>query len=263
MNYDKYARRFTYNRSSHGIDNISMDYEMVYQVLEDKDGSIWIATDKGLYYTPTAKGTASVTNVIFKNDPGSHSITDILELPDGDLWFTSWGNGIRTVDKFLTKTEHDVYRQPPPAQWNAAAKNATKLTWAMCREKASGDIWIGCNSGVLMIHNPAKKKTTYLNPSEANNSTIRYIAQNKAGEVWLGTQGGRLIKWSDNKFTIVYDVGTIIYKIFFDDDGWLWLATHEKGLYAIDPVNGKCCSTIRVTEAKTGYIVIQATTLNN
>ena len=38
---------------------------------------------------------------------------------------------------------------------------------------------------------------------------------------------------------MVQELGTIIYKIFIDKEGWLWLATHEKGLYAINPENGK------------------------
>jgi signal transduction histidine kinase len=57
--------------------------------------------------------------------------------------------------------------------------------------------------------------------------------------MWLGTQAGRLVKWSNNKFTVVQDVGTIIFKVFIDKDGWIWLATRESGLYAIDPDSGK------------------------
>jgi two-component sensor histidine kinase len=35
------------------------------------------------------------------------------------------------------------------------------------------------------------------------------------------------------------NIGSIIYKLFFDKQGLLWLATHEKGLYCLQPESGK------------------------
>jgi hypothetical protein len=78
-----------------------------------------------------------------------------------------------------------------------------------------------------------------LRPREFNFSTIRYVTEDKYGQLWFGTQGGKLIKYSNNQFTVMQDIGSIIYKVFIDKDGWLWLATHEKGFYAINPIDGK------------------------
>ncbi len=238
FNYDKEKQQFNYINSDIESGQIGITYENIYQVMDDKDGSIWIATNNGLYFTSAVTGTFSVINILFGNKKSATEITDILELPNGDFWFTSWGEGIKTLDRQLKKIDNYVYNTPPPANWTAVAKNDAKLVWTMCRQAATGNIWIGCNDGILLIHNPEKKTTEYLQPPALHGATIRHITEDKNGIIWIGTQGGRLIKWEAGIFTEVQNFGTIIYKILIDTKGILWVATHEKGLYVIDPDEG-------------------------
>lgn len=76
-----------------------------------------------------------------------------------------------------------------------------------------------------MIHDPVTKTTEYSQPEAFNKSTIRYITEDIFGQIWLGTQSGRLVRYFNNEFTVVLDVGTIIYKVYIDHQGWMWLAT--------------------------------------
>lgn len=239
LNYNEETKRFDFFQSANGNDNVSIDYESIFQILEDKEGDIWIATNQGIYYTATARTNSSVTNLTFNNNNGPTVINDILELPDEKLLFASGIKGVVETDKFLNKIPFEWYGNDPPAYWPDALKDATTDVWSLCRESATGKIWAGCNGGVLMIHDLKKGTNEYLYPAEVNGSRIRYITEDKQGQIWLSTDAGRLIKWSNNKFTIVLDVGTVIYKIFIDKDGWLWLATKESGLYAVDRVSGK------------------------
>ena len=236
VNYDKNLRRFHYNKSGPERDNIK--YESIFQLLEDKEGNIWIATNEGIYYTANGSANSAIINVTFNSKNGPTSINDIAEVPGGDIWFTSWHAGVTTTDKFLHKTQNAVYLKPPPAHWSPALKLATTQTLSIYRQTETGNIWIGCNSGVIMVHNPVKKTTEYIHLPELNNSPIQYITEDKYGQMWLSTFGGRLVKWSNGKFTLITDIGTTIYKAFFDKQGWLWLATHGKGLYALDPRDG-------------------------
>lgn len=237
FNYDRNAARFQYISS--GSDHIGISYETIFQMMEDRSGSLWFATDRGLYYTPVGNDAFTLINLIFGSKTDPVSITDILELPNQDLWLASWGTGIKVLDPFMRPKAAEVYTQQPPADWSPAMKGATRLPWSLCRERHTGNIWIGCNGGVLLIHDPEKKTTRYLQPPECGNSTIRFIAEDRAGRIWLGTQSGRLICYEGQQFRLVQDIGTIIYKIFVDRQGWLWLATHEKGLYAVHPVSGQ------------------------
>lgn len=237
FNWDANLQRFYFNKSRLNSDEISIDYETVWQLMEDKDGSLWLATDRGLYYTPLGNDSSNVTNLIFKNDKINTSITDVLELPNGNILFASWGEGIKAVDKYFRPVKHDIYKQPFPEDWSESLKGTAKLTWALCTEPATTNVWIGCNEGVLLIYDTLARRTKYLQPEVFNKKTIRYITNDRFGNMWLGTQGGRLVKYHDGNFEVMQEFGTIIYKVFVDKQGWLWIATHEKGIYAVDPVS--------------------------
>jgi ligand-binding sensor domain-containing protein/two-component sensor histidine kinase len=239
FNYSPTTKSFSYIKSNLGTDNIGINYEAIFQIMEDRDGSIWLATDRGLYFTTEANSTFSVVNILFDNSKSTTSITDIMEMPNGDFWFASWGQGIKSLDKNFNVVPNYVLSQKPKKDSAGYMAGASILPWCMQRQSSTGNIFIGCNGGVLLEHNPTKRTTEYLRPKEFNFSTIRYITEDKYGKLWFGTQGGRLIKYSNNQFTVMQDIGSIIYKVFIDKEGWLWLATHEKGFYAINPIDGK------------------------
>lgn len=239
FNYDKSINRFQYNKSSPANNNISINYESVFQVIEDKENNIWIATNEGIYYTATGSANMSVVNLTFSDKSGPTSINDILELPNGDLWFTSFRAGINSIDKSFKKIDNYVYSTPPPASWPATLKAAALQTISLCREAETGTIWIGCLQGVLLIHDPIQKTTRYVTAPEFNNSNIKFITEDKKKQMWLGTQDGKLIKYDGNRFTEVHNVGTIIYKVFIDNEGWIWLATRDRGLFAISAEDGR------------------------
>jgi hypothetical protein len=48
--------------------------------MEDHDGSIWLATDNGLYFTSPGSGTYGVVDMLFDSEKGGLEFTDILEL---------------------------------------------------------------------------------------------------------------------------------------------------------------------------------------
>jgi len=76
-------------------------------------------------------------------------------------------------------------------------------------------------------------------PPGFNGSSIRYIAEDQWGSLWFGTEAGRLVRYQGAQFKTMIDIGAVINKVFFDRQGWIWLSTHEKGLYAVNPLTGK------------------------
>ncbi|HEX8315197.1 MAG TPA: two-component regulator propeller domain-containing protein, partial [Flavisolibacter sp.] len=239
FNWDQNNQRFRHTESLDGGTNNSISYNVINRLLEDRDGNIWAATDRGLYFTSYGSGTYAAINYLFDNSKGHNNITDVLELPNGELWFSSWEKGVLTLDAAFKEKEVPLYKKPPPASWPDLQRSSVILTWSLAYEKTTGKVWVGCNHGVLLKHDPKTGTTEYLFPPEAGGSTIRYITEDAKGQIWLGTQSGKLIKWSGNKFTVVQEVGTIIYKIFIDRQGAMWLATQESGLIQVDPESGK------------------------
>jgi signal transduction histidine kinase/streptogramin lyase len=201
---------------------------------EDMDGVLWIATDQGLYYT--SEYSTDITNIYLSNLPGYYSVTDIIELQNGHYWLSTWGKGIITLDKNFTPYPSPLYKNMPSMDANAAS--GYRLTWSMCQQKSTQKIFIGCQSGQLMIYNPATGRTDYQRPEIFDNRTVRYITEDHQNNLWFGTQAGRIVKYDGTGYKLVLDLGqgAIIYKILIDKQGWAWVATHDKGVYAINTV---------------------------
>lgn len=239
FNFDNEQKRFNYINSDADVTQIGITYENIYQVIDDKDGSIWIATNRGLYFTSAVSGTFSVINILFDNKNNPTDITDILELDNGDYWLTSWSYGVKSLDRYLRKKENNLFNTPPPTNWTPEQKGNIKLTWALCQQKKDGKIWVGCNGGVLMLYDTLRRTTQYLMPPEFSGTTIRFITEDAAGTIWFGTQDGKIIQYKKERFSEFLNFNTVIHKIFFDSRGMMWVATYENGLYALDAATGK------------------------
>jgi ligand-binding sensor domain-containing protein len=155
-NWDRAARRFHFNRSVKDGGKNSLEYNAVYQLLEDRDGNVWVATDKGLFFTAITSNSLPVVNHAFAIDKGEHNITDMVEMPTSEMWFTSWGTGVLSLNNNFQQREVPVYRTPPPAHWPIVAKDAVKLAWTLHQHSKTGKVWIGCNYGVILVYDPAK-----------------------------------------------------------------------------------------------------------
>lgn len=235
-NWDRLNQRFHFNRSATGQGINTIDYDKVTQVVEDRDGNLWIATNSGLYFTSMGSGTYSVMNAIIGDE--AVNIEDILEMPNGDMWYATWGRGVIVTDSMLQPKPFPIQSPPPPADWQGPLRDATILTWNLYRRPSTGEVWVGCQAGVIMVYNLQKKSTRYLRPPEAAEGTIRFITEDRQGQLWLATQGGRLLRSNGKTFTVVQDVGNIIYKILVDNEGLLWLTTQDRGLYCVNPTTG-------------------------
>ncbi len=78
FNWDAGNGRFHFTPSGKTDGVNSMEYDVVNQVIEDRDRNIWIATDQGLFFTSYGSGTYSVINILFENKKAVKSINDIL-----------------------------------------------------------------------------------------------------------------------------------------------------------------------------------------
>lgn len=228
-NYDSDEKRFSFYKpgtaSATGI-----SYQSVHNIMEDKDGSIWISTDNGLYFTTPASGTFGVVNISFDESKGGVDITDLIQLKDGQYWLTTWGRGVITLDKNFNNYSAGIYKSMPAMDDVNSAKY--RQTWALYQH-IDGKIWIGCQAGKYMIYDPSRKETFFGEIKEAEEATIRFITNDQTGNIWISTQRGHIIKYDGKKFTKLHLFGTIIPKILIDNEGLMWLATFNQGLYCL------------------------------
>ncbi len=227
FNFDNNESRFFfYNQAGPGDANIR--YQNIYNIMEDRDGSIWLCTDNGLYFTFPGSGTNGVMNMLFSEAKRSVDFTDILQLQSGEYWLSTWGSGVYALDKHMKKYDPELYKNMPAM--DPVSKSQYSQLWALMQDHA-GNVWVGCQGGRYMIHDPVTKKTQFSYLRESDSATIRYITEDQKGNVWIATQRGHLIKYDGKTFSRVQFFGTIIHKVLVDNKGELWLATFNQGLY--------------------------------
>ncbi|MBL7761277.1 MAG: hypothetical protein JNK08_11330 [Sediminibacterium sp.] len=227
--FNKRLNRFIYYKSTFG-NTLSIQYESVYQIIEDKESNIWMATDNGLYMTGEHSGSADVSNYLFSEEKRGIEITDMIELTNGERWLSTWGSGVISMKKNLKSYTNKVYDQMPAM--SEESKINYKQTWSLYQH-TDGRVWIGCQAGKYMIYDTALKKTYFLEARELEKSTIRFITGDAKGNIWMSTQQGHVARYDGKKFTVTKKFGTIVRKILIDNEGLLWLATLDQGLYCL------------------------------
>lgn len=220
--------------NNNSSNEFSIHFDLIFDLLEDQEKNIWIGTDKGLYrFNPSAQFFKTFTN----RKQGVDSIytpdvTDILQLKgNNNILVSTWGNGIFTYDSaFNTVNKKSSARY---------FKQENSMAWCLLQRK-NEDIWAGLQDGVLMIYNAATKKTERITPSAVGGSTIRQIAEDKAGNIWLGTQSGRLVEWNPgtNTFIIRQELSSTIGRLYIDNINTIWVCTSADGAYRINASDG-------------------------
>jgi signal transduction histidine kinase/ligand-binding sensor domain-containing protein len=232
-NYDNTTSQFfLYDRGPGSPTGIN--YQSVHQVMEDQDGSIWVSTDNGLYFTFPGSGTDNVVNSLFDQQTGGLEFTDILELKSGDIWLSTWGKGIYALRPCNMVSAYDPYIYANMPRMDSTTWTQFRQTWALYQQQDE-KVWIGCQGGHYIIYDPVTGKSSFQSDSLFRGSTIRYITGDKKGNIWLSTFRGDLIKYDGKKFSVVQKMGSVISKILVDKEGLLWIAPLNKGLYCLSP----------------------------
>lgn len=217
------------------VDHHVIEYDEVFQLYSDREQNLWAATDKGVYiFNPRAQVFSTIRNTrtgdnVVKKKP----VTSILQTRENEIWVSTWGEGIFVYDNDYKPLSKDL-------------GNISGGIWSLCQRK-TGDIWIGAQAGWLGIHDQRTGKNIYYQPAAAMKRTIRQIVEDGKGNLWLATQGGRILKWDpvagskniDNGFSIAQELAHIIHRLYIDKQDNLWICTLETGLYKINTANGQ------------------------
>ena len=228
----------------------SLANNVVWAVLTDSKGVLWVGTNAGLSRFNAASG--DFTNYFHDpNNPKSlpdNSIYALLEDSHGNLWVATNGGLARMNRENATFT---TFRSNGTA--NALSSNAVRKIY----EDRSGILWIGTRGGGLNRFDV--QSTSFLhfrhmssNPTSISSDYVLSIHEDRTGTLWIGTAGGL------NKFDRTNGVFTAfregegvgasevvnklpnnyICGILEDDSGNLWLGT-VRGICKFDPRTGK------------------------
>ncbi|MDH5366662.1 MAG: histidine kinase [Cyclobacteriaceae bacterium] len=221
-----------------------LSHNRVFPIIEDEKGDIWMGTAGGgvSRYNPDSE---KIINYSKKDGLTGNNAYALLESSDGEIWVATQSG--------LNKYEDGKFIQHP--------KYKGLEIWTLTEDN-DGNIWIGTSYGVVREENINKTLYEYVDrPSLANPrqsilemieflndsySSIHYSKSNgfandmvyasnldDEGNLWLGTYGSGVFKYSDNKFE-AYNTNNglnsnSIRRVVTDKEGGMWFGT-EKGI---------------------------------
>lgn len=219
-------------------DEQSLSFDVAFYMYEDRAQNLWVSTSNGLFlFNPDAQ----IFNAYNLLRPDGAGVVDgpskcVLEVDSNQIWVGTWGVGLYAYDR-----NFKPIALPPSLK----RYEHSYAIWCMGRQRTTGNIWMGLQDGLMIIHDPANKQTKEYFFDAFERRTIRQMAQDHQGNLWFGTQGGLIVKWTyqpgrdvKDGFVQVKRTG-LVQKIFVDTEGYVWVGTMGWGLLKIDPVTNK------------------------
>lgn len=212
-------------------------------ILQDKRGFIWIGTDDGL------NRYDGNNFLIFRSQPGKQQglsgnvITALLEDDQEILW-------IATADGGLTSYN---YRMPGEKQFkqyrnNPADKTTipTNIINALVQDN-NGYLWLASSGKRAFRFN--KQTDKFDNPVGKGTTTAVALCIDSENKIWVGRQGGGLLKINTSNLTYEYDPRydnlyaklphVVVTSLFRDSDNDIWYGSWDKILYRFNAASKK------------------------
>ncbi|HMF70968.1 MAG TPA: two-component regulator propeller domain-containing protein, partial [Flavitalea sp.] len=224
-------------------DDHSNRFEKINDMYEDKQHNIWVSTNNGIFYfNPDAQMFNSYDLVRPDGKGLIYGITQsVCQINNGNILVGCWGAGLYAYDKNFSPVAL------PPDLDSIKDKYST---WSILQHSVTKMVWMCLQGGGLIMYDPARDKHKTVFPDIFKGRTIRVMVEDKAGDLWFGTQGGLIVKWDQKKgekdyrdgFSVITQTG-LVHKLFVAKDGMIWVATLSHGLLKIDPALGKVVDT--------------------
>lgn len=247
--YDPAMERFTNYRNIPG-NSQSLSHNNVRAISEDKSGNLWIGTDDGLNkFDRTTETFTRFHHAAANPSSLSHNTVNAIYADrTGTLWVgTDSGLNALTLGAngdipAFKQHRHDA------ADRRSLSDNAVTAIYA----DRAGSLWVGTQNGLNKLVRAAGAKSPpsfvrYQNDPRHLNSLshndVRAIFEDRAGTLWIGTNGGGLNLLDHERNTFMrfqnnpHDPTSIsynqVYVICEDRSGIIWLGTYGGGVNKI------------------------------
>jgi ligand-binding sensor domain-containing protein/signal transduction histidine kinase len=232
----------------------------IKEIFKDREGSIWVSTDKGLNHLRKQFITSYPTD----SELPRKEVYPLLQAKNGDIYIgTTEGLSVYRNGKFSALDLRNklgdkisvtaLFEDEKQRLWIGAVGDLhvlengklrqfqelfQKTVWAIKNDRA-GNIWVASEKGLFKFRDDqviAKYTTAEGLPSD----DVKVIHEDRSGTLWFGTYGG-LVKFDGVKFTLFTTenglAGNRVRSIYEDEKDVLWIGTYDSGLSRL--VDGK------------------------
>ncbi|MGB0839434.1 MAG: two-component regulator propeller domain-containing protein [Chitinophagales bacterium] len=162
----------------------------VRKIYVDSRNVMWIGSSKGLLqfdldtkrYTsfeamnPTTQEKTTITHTVF----------DIIEDRNGDLWVATMGQGLFQIQRGNTPSEITMINHQP----NAKDSNSLKDNRVLCLQTFGKELWIGTDNGFSSYDLKTKEFNNYLDIQALKGQQILSILSDNNGNLWMSSLSG-------------------------------------------------------------------------
>lgn len=210
-NHDPYFIESKEINSSHGPSNITRN------IMQDKNGNIWLATWEGIIRFDGQ----TFTNFTNKEGLRRFHVFAVLEDSKGNLWFGTIGAG--------------VYRYDGKIFTNFTIKDGLANDRIGCiYEDKKGVIWIGTEGGISCFD--GKSFRNFTTEDGLCNNDINSIIEDQNGKFWIGARGNACL-FDGTSFTeilkIIGQPFVNVRSIVEDKKSNIWLGGND-GFWRFD-----------------------------
>ncbi|MEO6287672.1 MAG: two-component regulator propeller domain-containing protein [Dyadobacter sp.] len=235
----KFNRYRSNPSNSRGINN-----DNILSITEDHQGKLWLGTDGG-GINVWDRSTNQINHYLHEparpTSIASNYIISLHEDTNSKMWIGNYKGGIsvynRPLDSFNNLNKEGKIKDAIPANIHAII------------DDLKGSLWIGTSEGLLRYNKEAGSYVRYQNNQKKRNSIssnlILSMHVDRAGLLWIGTEGGGLNLFNEKQDTFtsfVNDIGdqktisnNLVNCIYEDTKGNLWVGTNG-GLNLFDRV---------------------------
>jgi diguanylate cyclase (GGDEF)-like protein len=187
--FDGYQMR-GYQRRQGQPDGLAHDF--VWQVAEDREANLWIATDGG----GVARWNRATDSFrTYRHDPAdiatiaSNQVRTLLVESDGTVWLGTQDKGL---DRLVPATGRVTHFRHDPATPSSLPDDAVYALFA----DGAGQLWVGTGGGVARLNRATGEFIRYqhaaASPDSLADDQVRAIYEDRQGAIWVGTVGGGL-----------------------------------------------------------------------
>jgi ligand-binding sensor domain-containing protein/AraC-like DNA-binding protein len=246
----------------------SVEADFINEIYEDRHGSLWIGTEKGLHRFKDG----SFESFSAKDGLTYEAVRSIMEDKEGSLWVGTSGGGINLFSdgKILTLSTDDGLSSGDilPVMYDSygnlwagtalkgldmIAPDMTVVNYDIRNGLADnrvlslyecndGNIWVGTVSGMSVMNNDGVIRQIFQN-EEKLSKPVSTILQSNTGQIFAGTHGEGIFVIEN--FKTIRNISQkqglkdgIVLSKTIDSKGTLWIGTMN-GLYVSDGTNAK------------------------